>query len=193
MQLFCFVRMCGAFFHHRAEPYLFRACSTANFGPCNDRHADICIYARTRRTVQSIGHRRRWVCSCADASRPPTRPLLAPHLSASTARRCYSTCTTPLGQQCTPCLFTMSPSMCAPCRYVRGEACITLGLSVHGIAVGTSSRVDSSPTPSTVVLGGAINQDGRSSSLTAPNGPSQQQASKQRACMVHTMSRCTVT
>lgn len=28
-----------------------------------------------------------------------------------------------------------------------------------------------------VVLGSAINQDGRSSSLTAPNGPSQQEAS----------------
>ena len=52
-------------------------------------------------------------------------------------------------------------------RYVRGEACVTLGLSIHG-----SGSVD---VPVNAVLGTAINQDGRSSSLTAPNGPSQQQ------------------
>ena len=54
----------------------------------------------------------------------------------------------------------------AHCRYVRGEACVTLGISLHTGAEGA---------PLNAVLGSAINQDGRSSSLTAPNGPSQQQ------------------
>ena len=53
-----------------------------------------------------------------------------------------------------------------PCgRYVRGEACMALGLS---LCTGSSDA-------RTAILGSAINQDGRSSSLTAPNGPSQQQ------------------
>ena len=56
--------------------------------------------------------------------------------------------------------------MPTPDRYVRGEACTTLGFSMHSGAEGT---------PLHAVLGSAINQDGRSSSLTAPNGPSQQQ------------------
>lgn len=53
-------------------------------------------------------------------------------------------------------------------RYGRGEACITLGLSLQGVGgAGTGDLV---------LLGSAVNQDGRSSSLTAPYGPSQQQA-----------------
>ena len=51
---------------------------------------------------------------------------------------------------------------------MRGEACTTLGLSMH-------SRAGAEGMPLHAVLGTAINQDGRSSSLTAPNGPSQQQ------------------
>lgn len=53
--------------------------------------------------------------------------------------------------------------------YVRGEACVTLGLST------SQSCHQESFQPLGVVLGSAINQDGRSSSLTAPNGPSQQE------------------
>ncbi len=53
-------------------------------------------------------------------------------------------------------------------RYGRGEACMSLGFSRMDQA-GSSALA--------VLLGSAINQDGRSSSLTAPNGPSQQQAS----------------
>ena len=49
---------------------------------------------------------------------------------------------------------------------MRGEACITLGLSLHSEEGGLALAL---------VAGAAINQDGRSSSLTAPNGPSQQQ------------------
>ncbi len=63
-----------------------------------------------------------------------------------------------------------------PCRcsYVRGEACITMGLSARSLADAANSA---SPLPAfaAVVAGAAVNQDGRSSSLTAPNGPSQQQ------------------
>ena len=51
--------------------------------------------------------------------------------------------------------------------YARGEACISLGLSVHATAAAAASAL-------ALVLGTAVNQDGRSSSLTAPNGPSQQ-------------------
>ena len=52
-------------------------------------------------------------------------------------------------------------------RYGRGEACVTLGLSLR--ESGDLSRGQ------LVLLGSAVNQDGRSSSLTAPHGPSQQQ------------------
>ena len=55
-------------------------------------------------------------------------------------------------------------------RYVRGEACVTMGFSLH------ASKLNGGE-PLNAILGSAINQDGRSSSLTAPNGPSQQQAS----------------
>ena len=54
----------------------------------------------------------------------------------------------------------------AACRYGRGEACLTLGFRAY--STGCSDAL-------AVMLGTAINQDGRSSSLTAPNGPSQQQ------------------
>jgi len=52
--------------------------------------------------------------------------------------------------------------------YVRGEGCISLGLRL------VNGSDASSASSSAVVLGTAVNQDGRSSSLTAPNGPSQQ-------------------
>ena len=54
--------------------------------------------------------------------------------------------------------------------YMRGEACV-----VHLLEAATSG--DRSPRgamEAAVLLGTAVNQDGRSSSLTAPNGPSQQ-------------------
>ncbi len=43
------------------------------------------------------------------------------------------------------------------------------------MALGFSRRSTDNAAALDVVLGSAINQDGRSSSLTAPNGPSQQQ------------------
>ena len=43
------------------------------------------------------------------------------------------------------------------------------------MALGFGRHNADSAAPLNVVLGSAINQDGRSSSLTAPNGPSQQQ------------------
>jgi 3-oxoacyl-(acyl-carrier-protein) synthase len=52
--------------------------------------------------------------------------------------------------------------------YVRGEACIALVLApLSAVAGGV---------PLALILGAAVNQDGRSSSLTAPNGPAQQAA-----------------
>ena len=51
--------------------------------------------------------------------------------------------------------------------YMRGEACV-----VHLLEVALESGAP--PPGAAVVLGTAVNQDGRSSSLTAPNGPSQQ-------------------
>lgn len=51
-------------------------------------------------------------------------------------------------------------------RYGRGEASITLGFEMHDPKQGNVQAL---------ILGAAINQDGRSSSLTAPNGPSQQE------------------
>ena len=62
------------------------------------------------------------------------------------------------------------------CRYVRGEACVSMGFSLQSGEGGGNA-------PQTAVLGSAINQDGRSSSLTAPNGPSQQQVSH-HACFI---------
>ena len=53
-------------------------------------------------------------------------------------------------------------------RYGRGEACVTLGLSL--------CKSKDSARGGLTLLGSAVNQDGRSSSLTAPHGPSQQQA-----------------
>ena len=53
-------------------------------------------------------------------------------------------------------------------RYGRGEACVTLGLSLR--------KSEDSTRGGLTLLGSAVNQDGRSSSLTAPHGPSQQQA-----------------
>ena len=49
--------------------------------------------------------------------------------------------------------------------YARGEACVTMAL---GLCESVGSDCNA------IILGSAINQDGRSSSLTAPNGPSQQ-------------------
>ena len=68
---------------------------------------------------------------------------------------------------------TMLHSFPLIARYVRGEACTTLGFSMRSAAEGA---------PLCTVLGSAINQDGRSSSLTAPNGPSQQQARMMHSC-----------
>ena len=54
--------------------------------------------------------------------------------------------------------------------YMRGEACV-----VHLLEVELQGSPEGKPSsPAAVVLGMAVNQDGRSSSLTAPNGPSQQ-------------------
>jgi 3-oxoacyl-(acyl-carrier-protein) synthase/acyl carrier protein len=55
--------------------------------------------------------------------------------------------------------------------YVRGEACVTMGLS-RGAAAAQGQALQALPLA--YVAGSAINQDGRSSSLTAPHGPSQQ-------------------
>ena len=54
--------------------------------------------------------------------------------------------------------------------YMRGEACVVhlLESADRGWATHPPARAGG------VVLGTAVNQDGRSSSLTAPNGPSQQ-------------------
>ena len=55
--------------------------------------------------------------------------------------------------------------------YVRGEGAYAIAISSAGAAAsGTSGS-----RPVAVVLGTAVNQDGRSSSLTAPNGPAQQE------------------
>ena len=59
-------------------------------------------------------------------------------------------------------------------RYVRGEAVVSMGLSLRG--------ADDTVGAAGIVLGTAINQDGRSSSLTAPNGPSQQQVCTDLCC-----------
>ena len=72
-----------------------------------------------------------------------------------------------------------------PRSYVRGEACITLGLSSRSLL---ALSADEGALPyAAVVAGAAVNQDGRSSSLTAPNGPSQQQVS---ACTAFWASGC---
>ena len=53
--------------------------------------------------------------------------------------------------------------------YVRSEGCAILQLrAVHSLA-GEPAQA-----PHVLVLGAAVNQDGRSSSLTAPSGPAQQ-------------------
>ena len=55
--------------------------------------------------------------------------------------------------------------------YTRGEACV-----VHLLEAATAEELAAGIAAEAVlVLGTAVNQDGRSSSLTAPNGPSQQQ------------------
>jgi len=56
--------------------------------------------------------------------------------------------------------------------YTRGEACV-----VHLLEAATIEELANGIAAEAVlILGTAVNQDGRSSSLTAPNGPSQQQA-----------------
>jgi acyl transferase domain-containing protein len=55
--------------------------------------------------------------------------------------------------------------------YVRGEACV-----VHLLEAVTAEELAGGfGEEAVLILGTAVNQDGRSSSLTAPNGPSQQQ------------------
>ncbi len=55
--------------------------------------------------------------------------------------------------------------------YMRGEACV-----VHLLETALQDSPEGQPSApaAAVILGTAVNQDGRSSSLTAPNGPSQQ-------------------
>jgi acyl transferase domain-containing protein len=53
--------------------------------------------------------------------------------------------------------------------YVRGEAVHVLLVSSAALAASAMQQ------PEAIILGSAINQDGRSSSLTAPNGPAQQE------------------
>ena len=67
-----------------------------------------------------------------------------------------------------------SPPIPSSCSFVRGEACVTLGLSARPLDACGGGASGSTPQCATVVAGAAVNQDGRSSSLTAPNGPSQQ-------------------
>ena len=57
--------------------------------------------------------------------------------------------------------------------YVRAEACGTILLRVMS-SIDRKSLADDN-LPHVLVLGAAVNQDGRSSSLTAPNGPSQRE------------------
>jgi hypothetical protein len=54
--------------------------------------------------------------------------------------------------------------------YMRGEACVVHLLEAAPADGGAAGF----PAAAAVILGTAVNQDGRSSSLTAPNGPSQQ-------------------
>lgn len=56
--------------------------------------------------------------------------------------------------------------------YVRAEAVGSILMRVVSSIDKKSLTEDSQPLP--LILGAAINQDGRSSSLTAPNGPAQQ-------------------
>ncbi len=61
--------------------------------------------------------------------------------------------------------------------YVRAEAVGALCLMPLDAARRDNSAASAAvaaPTPLAVLLGAAVNQDGRSSSLTAPNGPAQQ-------------------
>ena len=55
--------------------------------------------------------------------------------------------------------------------YMRGEACIVHLLEALAASDGVAGSV---LLPAAIIVGTAVNQDGRSSSLTAPNGPSQQ-------------------
>ena len=62
--------------------------------------------------------------------------------------------------------------------YVRAEACgvaLLIPILASGMA-GGKAAADREMVPSllAIILGDAVNQDGRSSSLTAPNGPAQQ-------------------
>ena len=62
--------------------------------------------------------------------------------------------------------------------YTRGEACVVHlleGATAEELAGGVAAEA-------VLILGTAVNQDGRSSSLTAPNGPSQQQARRFLPC-----------
>jgi acyl transferase domain-containing protein len=59
--------------------------------------------------------------------------------------------------------------------YVRGEACHMLQLAAAESISTTAGPAGGRCRPLAMILGTAMNQDGRSSSLTAPNGPAQQQ------------------
>ena len=60
--------------------------------------------------------------------------------------------------------------------YVRSEAAVMMMLAAMGSQVGGAG---SAAGPKALLLGAAVNQDGRSSSLTAPNGPAQQSLLRQ--------------
>ena len=129
------------------------ACSAAHAGPCHHQHAHRCCHAGARRALQDAGRRGRWVSACW---------VWVPRGGRFLASVCPG-----------PGLAALRPSQSVlPARrYVRGEACVTLGLSL--VAAGGAPAAHEPA--AVVVAGAAVNQDGRSSSLTAPNGPSQQQ------------------
>ena len=69
--------------------------------------------------------------------------------------------------------------------YARGEAC-----AVHLLEAATAEELEGGVAARAIlILGTAVNQDGRSSSLTAPNGPSQQQAQRDLPCVFMPFAR----
>ena len=69
--------------------------------------------------------------------------------------------------------------------YVRAEAVGTVALRAVTSLAEVAGRGMGGPSPHALVLGAAVNQDGRSSSLTAPNGPAQQALIKTALANAH--------